>query len=79
MRRRTLALGVIGLFPQTCDTPSVRCGHRRTPVSDKPDSTARDKPHPKTLPEPVREGMENVAAAIFAGPPKKDWRYQNKQ
>lgn len=43
-------------------------------MSDKPEQTNR--PRPEALPEPVREGMENVAAAIFAAPPKKDWRYQ---
>ena len=31
------------------------------------------------LAEPVREGMEQVVQAIFAEPPKQDWRYQSKR
>ena len=27
------------------------------------------------LPEPIPDAVENVLKTVFAGPPKKDWRY----
>ena len=46
-------------------------------MSDKP--AYSNRPHTQALPEPVRAGMENVAAAIFFAPRTNDWRYQKKQ
>lgn len=36
----------------------------------------RGRPRVRDLPQPIDDTPENVAWAIMARPPKKDWRYE---
>ena len=45
---------------------------------DKP-KRARGRPVEKPMPEPIPDTPENIARAIMAGPPKKDWDYLKRE
>ena len=40
----------------------------------QPKATRR-RPVKFPMPEPIPDTVDNVLKAVFAGPPKKDWRY----
>lgn len=45
---------------------------------DKP-KRARGRPVEKPMPDPIPDTPENIARAIMAGPPKKDWDYLKRE
>ncbi len=42
------------------------------------DKSKRGRPVENVMPEPIPDTPENIARAIMAGPPKKDWDYLKK-
>ena len=47
----------------------------RTGVDGRRENHARRGRPPKPMPEKIDAPPKQVAKAILAGPPKKDWRY----
>ncbi len=45
------------------------------PKHTKPLKRERGRPVKYPMPEPIPDKVENVLKTVFAGPPKKEWRY----
>ena len=44
-------------------------------MTDKTPKRPRGRPVEKPMPEPIPDTPENIARAVLAGPPKKNWDY----
>lgn len=44
-----------------------------------PNKRGRGRPVEHELPEPIPDSVENVLKTVFAGPPKKVWRYLERK
>ena len=60
------------------EAPTDSVGIKRQPQEPAPSQVSkrgRVRPVEKEWPEPIPDTPENIARALMAGPPKKQWRY----
>ena len=48
-------------------------------MPDKENKRPRGRPVKNEMPEPIPDTPENIAWAAMQGPPKKEWRYLEKE